>query len=195
MSDFATLVLFDGQSLAFDWALCGPDLESDDGLRSAVVISLFCDRLAAADDVLPDGSGDRRGWWADVPPDGADDAKPDYIGSRLWLLRRAKATDRTARLAENYAREALKWLIDDGVAAAVSCRASWLSRDELQLAIALSQTDTQGNAANRSFSFSWNVTLGGNPSGACVAVASTAPPVLITESGQTILTEAGQPLL
>jgi len=35
-------------------------------------------------------------------------------GSRLHLLRRAKLTDRTVTLAEEYCREALQWLLDIG---------------------------------------------------------------------------------
>lgn len=38
---------------------------------------------------------------------------PDF-GSRLHLLQRAKNTEKTAALAEEYCREALAWLIDCG---------------------------------------------------------------------------------
>lgn len=38
---------------------------------------------------------------------------PDF-GSRLHLLQRAKNTEKTAALAEEYCREALAWLIDTG---------------------------------------------------------------------------------
>jgi len=33
-----------------DWAISGPSLAADDGLETAVVISLFTDRLAVAGD-------------------------------------------------------------------------------------------------------------------------------------------------
>lgn len=36
---------------------------------------------------------------------------PDF-GSRLHLLKRAKNTDKTAALAEQYCKEALQWLLD-----------------------------------------------------------------------------------
>jgi phage gp46-like protein len=36
------------------------------------------------------------------------------FGSKLHLLKREKNTDRTARLAEDYCREALQWLLDQG---------------------------------------------------------------------------------
>ncbi|WP_042688470.1 phage GP46 family protein, partial [Candidatus Glomeribacter gigasporarum] len=68
--------------------------------------SLFTDRQARPDDVIPDGSTDARGWWG----------KPN-IGSRLWLLERAKATEATRQQARDYMTEALQWLIDDGAVA------------------------------------------------------------------------------
>src|SRR5260363_352074 len=69
-------------------------------LQIAVMISLFTGRQARPDDVIPDGSTDARGWWG----------KPN-IGSRLWLLERAKATEATRQQARDYMTEALQWLI------------------------------------------------------------------------------------
>jgi phage gp46-like protein len=42
-------------------------------------------------------------------------ANPDF-GSRLHLLQRAKLTAQTAKLAEDYCKEALQWLLDQGKA-------------------------------------------------------------------------------
>ena len=46
---------------------------------------------------------------------------PDF-GSRLHLLERAKNTEKTAALAEEYCREALQWLIDTGRATRIDVR-------------------------------------------------------------------------
>ena len=89
-----------------DWQRQANDLATGQDLRSAVAISLFTDRVANHDDVIPDGTGDPRGWWAD------DDVP---IGSRLWLLARAKQTDDVRALAHAYITEALQWLITDKV--------------------------------------------------------------------------------
>ncbi len=43
---------------------------------------------------------------------------PEF-GSRLHLLQRAKNTEKTAALAEEYCREALQWLLDNGRATRV----------------------------------------------------------------------------
>lgn len=109
---------------AGDWTVAGPVLAEDAGLKTAVVISLFTDRLAEADDVLPDaGQGvalNRRGWWGDA----YTDTPGDRIGSRLWLLAREKQRSEVLRRAETYAAEALQWLLDDGVAREVNVVAS-----------------------------------------------------------------------
>lgn len=141
-----------GGSLAADWTIAGGDLARDDGLRTAIAVSLMTDRLAAADDAIPDGTTDRRGWWGDLPRDGAD---PDPIGSRLWLLSRAKRTAETLVRAESYAAEALAWLIEDGVAESVTPAASWggAAGDQLHLVV----TIRRGGADTR-FDFAWGNT-------------------------------------
>jgi phage gp46-like protein len=102
----------------------------EDGLATAVILSLFLDRRARADDRLPDpASTDRRGWVGD-----AFDLE-DPIGSRLWLLVREKQTEETRRRAEEYAAEALDWLVEDGLASAVRIRAEWLAPGLLGLAV------------------------------------------------------------
>jgi phage gp46-like protein len=91
------------------------DLTTDDGLRQAVLLSLFLDRYS--EEAV---EGERRGWWADeFGPAG------DLVGSRLWTLRRAKPTAQTLEQVKTYAREALVWLVEDGVAAEVSTSATY----------------------------------------------------------------------
>lgn len=108
-----------------DWILAradaGDQVESLGGLRAeaalhtATLLCLFTDAPARADDVLPANDGDRRGWWGDsVRIDGEPDTP---MGSRLWLLERAVLSDRTAQAAEDYARESLGTLIEQGAVA------------------------------------------------------------------------------
>ena len=106
-----------------DFARSGTDLATDDGLETAVIVSLFTDRRAEADDALPGalpsgGDTDRRGWWADAYVLRQGDA-PESMGSRLWLLGREKALAKVLEQAREYAEEALAWMVDDGVAAQV----------------------------------------------------------------------------
>ncbi|AXC64897.1 hypothetical protein DOE63_04195 [Salmonella enterica subsp. diarizonae serovar 59:z10:-] len=119
MSDIRTFWVENSQE--GEWRVTAGDLVSGDDLETAMIISLFTDRRARRDDDT-DGS-DRRGWWGD--------AGSDYdIGSRLWLLKRQKLTVPVARRAEDYTREALQWLLDDGVVGTVDIHAQiiWPSR-------------------------------------------------------------------
>jgi phage gp46-like protein len=111
----------------------------------AVLISLFTWRRANADDTLPDPKGFRMGWWGDSYPAVAN----DRIGSRLWLLARAKLTLTTVQRAQDYAEEALQWLIDDGVAARIAVRAERQGLSTLALQCTLFAADGTANAVLR----------------------------------------------
>lgn len=120
MTDLA--LTWDPEAAAADLAITANDLASDEGLETAVLLSLFTDRAAEPGDVLPERDTDRRGWWADALPvvDG------DKLGSRLWLLARSKATPDVPSRVEEYAREALAWLTEDRVASKVDVIAEFL---------------------------------------------------------------------
>lgn len=121
----------------FDLSLSGADLAIEDGLQTAVIISLFTDRRAEDGDELPDGTTDRRGWWGDAYAQ----VDNDRIGSKLWLLSRSKQTAETARLAQTYASEALQWLIDDGIADRVDVTTEWVSKGILGLKVVIYRPD------------------------------------------------------
>lgn len=112
-------LVWDNETWQADLALRAGDLAADDTLQTAVVISLFTDRRARPDDVLPQADADPRGWWAD-----SLGAEGEQIGSRLWLLSREKQTPETVARAREYAEEALAWLVSDGVAAKVEVEVS-----------------------------------------------------------------------
>ena len=116
-----------------DVVVADRDLERDDGLETAVTISLFSNRRADSEDVLPDADGSREGWWADRAD--PEDTNPDYIGSKLWLLGRGKFVTNLPARAEEFAGEALQWMIDDGVASEVQVSASRASTYELSIAV------------------------------------------------------------
>ncbi len=141
------LLDFDGDLLAGDIRQSGPDLTSDDGLKTAVVISLFTDARADVDDLLPAGQRDRRGWWGD----GLSDA--DKTGSRRWLYLREKQTADTARKIREADEEALAWLVDDGIAASVSVETEWIGRGRLGERITI--TKPSGDVARFRFNHLW----------------------------------------
>lgn len=114
------------QAITREWLLTPVDQRDPSlDLVDCAVIALGTDRLARSDDVLPvAGDTDRRGWWGDLDASGIRDGWP--IGSRLWLLARAKITGAEARQgsivarAEDYVREALQPFVDKGVASKLS---------------------------------------------------------------------------
>lgn len=132
-----------------DLAIEGGDLVLEEGLQTAAVISLFSDRRARLDDVLPADDGDRRGWVGDAWPrvDG------DQIGSRLWLLNREKDVSETLRRAREYARESLAWLIEDGIGASLDVQASVPIRGVLRLELTVNRRD--GSTLNHQFDTLW----------------------------------------
>lgn len=134
--DLRTRIL--GEDLSCDWLLASPQLDTDDGLETAVLISLFSDRLAGQDDALPDNSSHRRGWWGDS----FADIDGDLIGSRLWLLSREKQLAATLQRAREYAREALRWLVDDGIARSVDVDAEFPQQGQLALAVTINRAVT-----------------------------------------------------
>lgn len=110
---------------AFDLALSGADLASEDTLASAVLTSLLCDRLAKAYEVTT--GVDRRGWWADAYAN-----NNHKTGSRLWLLEREKQLPGVVHRCKQYCEEALQWFIEDGFAKAVTVtvfvpRVGWMA--------------------------------------------------------------------
>jgi len=137
---------FDALEEIFDLAIDDGDLATDEGLETAVILSLFTDRRALEEDRLPDGTSDRRGWWADAYSD-----RP--IGSRLWLLAREKTLDEVLRRAKVYASEALQWMVDDGVAKQVVVDAWNIRSDTLGLRIQIYRPT--GLALERQYDYVW----------------------------------------
>lgn len=104
---------------AFDLSILDGDLVLDDGLETALILSIFTDRRALDDDPLPDPNGDKRGWWGDT----YSPINADKVGSRLWLLERERDLKDVPLRAEQYLREAVQWLLDDGVVERIDCKA------------------------------------------------------------------------
>lgn len=90
------------------------DLRAEQGLATQVLIHLQTDRRVEASE-LRDGE-DNRGWVGDSF-DLAEGEQP--IGSRLWLLRRRSIFPGIETVVDDYVREALQPLIEQGAVASV----------------------------------------------------------------------------
>jgi phage gp46-like protein len=125
------------------------ELNGMQAIRRAVEVSLYTWARAKPDDVLDDGQ--KMGWWGDSYPS----VVSDQIGSRLWLLRRHKFTDELPRLAEDYAKEALQWLLDDDVVFAFNVSAQRRGREAVDLQVEVTLLD--GMAYLFDFNDVWSV--------------------------------------
>lgn len=125
-----------------DVIIQGGDLVADGGLATAVLISLFTDARAPQLSELPQGEKSLRGWWGDL--------SQRVTGSLLWLIQREKVLPEVALRAQEYAQNALAWMIEDGVAEAVTVNAQLVRPMGLQLRI----TITRG--ASKQYSYLWD---------------------------------------
>lgn len=137
MSDVA--LRWDNDRGLFDLAIVDDDIAADDGLNTAVLLSLFTD--ARADD----GNGVERGHWA-------DQFGPDSSGSQLWRLQRQKRQLGLASATKTWAERALQWMIDDNIATSVAVTVS-LDEDVLCLAIEIERPPNE--VLNIQFSQLW----------------------------------------
>ncbi|MEQ1321785.1 phage GP46 family protein [Acinetobacter guillouiae] len=114
------------------------ELSKGHDVRTAVLISLFTDRVADVNDELPDATTttlqDRRGWWGDT-------GQQYPIGSRLYLLDRSKAPMNIELDAVNYATEALQWMIDDNVVAKFDIQAKFIHSNQLRMIVVAYRQD------------------------------------------------------
>ena len=149
MSDITTA--WDYVNNRGDWQVQAGALASGDDLTTAVLISLFTDRRAAPSDVIPDGTTNRRGWWADIDTSG----NLDEWGSRLWLLDRSKSpTQQVLNDAITYCNEALAWMVTDGVAASVNVTAQWNAVNFLAIQVIINKID--GTTVSLQFQQLWS---------------------------------------
>lgn len=145
----AKIVWKDAEGL--DIEISSGAVQQDDGLASLVYLCLFTDARAAENDVLPDGSSDKRGWPGDTYLDTA-------WGSHLWLLDREKLTNDTRNKAIDYATKALNKLKDAGYIKSVSVTGTIPQLNTLVLNITLTKPD--GAAETLTISRRWGAQYG-----------------------------------
>jgi phage gp46-like protein len=156
--DFALTLLSDGTGA--DLALTPQgDLALDAGLTTCVILSLLCDRLADPDDVIPDGSSNRRGWWGDayLPP--LPDGSAMRLGSKLWLRTRMTETQRTAKIIQADIAQALAWMTITGLASAINISFQFVGATGVQYTVAIVQPGPSGSAT-AIYTVAWNFSLG-----------------------------------
>lgn len=146
MADIETFIFNDALGIRCGLQLAGGALAADHDIKTAVLISLFTDRRAEADDTLPDAAGSRRGWWGDA-------LNARRIGSRLWLLGREKQLREVVLRALEYAEEALAWLVEEGIAKRVVVTAEIVQPGWIGLSIRVERE--RAAPASYRYQFAW----------------------------------------
>ena len=121
-----------------------------DPLTRAVVISFFTHRRADPDD----NADVPMGWWGDTWPAVAN----DRYGSKLWLLQRSKLTNALVNTVRTYLRDALQWMLDDGVVSRIDIDIQRTGINELSNQVVLWRRD---GPVIISFSDLWSVITNG----------------------------------
>lgn len=119
----------------FDWLITNNDLvwSNDNGIQTAVLISLFTDRVAPIDYKFDPFEYDPRGVWSDT--------YNDYIvGSLLWTLtKRAVITSKQTLLAQaqQMCLNALQWMVKENLIYNLSVNCSFLNSTTLAIQVQL----------------------------------------------------------
>lgn len=149
MSDYG-LFIIDG---LIDAGFVVGDIAEDNGLETAVLISLFADARATPDLLDPiDQDGDLRGFWGDIAIPG------DSTGSLLWTLKRAKQLQSTLAQARGYCKTALQWLIDDAVADLVDVQCEFIKRGWLGIQVDIYRPGS-ANPVSYRYNYEWQTQL------------------------------------
>ena len=153
-------IIWDDDFFEGDILYDGGDLVREEGLETAVLMSIYTDRRADNDDVLPDPkSFDRRGWWGDQETEFED----DKIGSKLWLLERSKATEENLSLTRLYLEECLEWMLEDDVIQDIEVQTERQPRSDgsSTLAALIIITQSDGRVKSLKYDDLWQNQIGG----------------------------------
>lgn len=134
---------FPAYQIPIDWLLLDDGtLDDTQALATAVVVALGTDALAAPDDILPDpDSTDRAGWWGNMDAEELFNGWP--IGTRLWLLKRAKivgpedAEGSTIARVEQYITEAIQPFVDMRIATGFDVQAARVSTQQVDALVTI----------------------------------------------------------
>lgn len=105
----------------FDFSLTDDgDILTEDFFDTTILMSIFCEKRASSSEIP--NSERRRGWIGNQSTPGFE------IGSKIWLFEQSIVNRNTLNGINTAADEALKFLVDDGIA--VSVRSSSTFRND-----------------------------------------------------------------
>ena len=130
----------------FDLVFENGDFKKEDGLDTAIWISLFCDARADASEVPQPEH--RRGWLGNLDRD-------FDLGSKLWLIDQKRLTQNLLNQAVDYAAKALEWMKTQDILTDIAATGSIINPYGIRLAIPL--TYTNGASETKYFNL-WELT-------------------------------------
>jgi phage gp46-like protein len=104
------------------------DLESNDELIDAAIISLHTNKRISKDE-LKEHHIDQGGYWGDLLDDSS-------LGSKLWILDREIQTSELLEDAKEYSTDSLLWMIDQGLANNLDVHCNFVD-DNIKMSIKL----------------------------------------------------------
>jgi phage gp46-like protein len=113
------------ENMGLDLIVKNSEIQTDESLKSAVLVSLFTDARCEKTEI-PNGETSLRGYFGDA-------IFNESTGSKLWLLNRAKYSNDTLLKAKEYAKSALDWLVTDGFAKEIKVETSFNKQNKMLL--------------------------------------------------------------
>lgn len=120
------------------------DLDTTDGLETAILVSLFSDRRAAADEVRDPLR--RRGWIGNL----IAEVPNDNFGSGLWLYEQKRLTGDVLAGLRTEAEQALDWMVDEGLATSTAAKVV-AAPERRQVYLSVDLFEPSGDATNRAY--------------------------------------------
>ncbi len=85
------------------------DLETTDGLETAVILSLFAEKRASRSEIAAPEL--RRGWWGNL----LSTVENYEMGSKVWLLEQARLNQETINSSNTFVQQGFEWFIEDSL--------------------------------------------------------------------------------
>jgi len=114
-----------------DISFVNGDIETTRNLDTAVLLSIFCERRADSSEVPI--AKYRRGWIGNILMfDSLDE-----MGSKLWLLYQARATQNNLNRAKKFITDALEWMTKTGKIRNAIINVNYLANNAMNINIKL----------------------------------------------------------
>lgn len=136
--------------LSYDLEFENGDFIIDDGLETALVVSILSDRRADNSQVSQREL--RRGWIGDLVT-----TLPGFkLGSHIWLSEQARITQETLTTIQDSAEKSLDWMFSAELITEVEARASITTKSSILLLITV--TSPNGSVSTKAFNL-WKRTI------------------------------------